>query len=608
MADIHKIKLMLNDRAQSVAEKLLPNGKLNSGEWCVGSIQGEAGKSLKVCVKGSKLGVWMDFAAGEGGDLIDLWCQVKAMSVAEALDDIKAYLGVSEPEFDKRFQKRYTVPSKVKCSKPKAKMFDYFCNERALSLKALEAYRIGEDGEHAFFPFIKGGVTHLIKRYPLRVDDKGKRRPVPTEKNCRPVCFGWQAINDNTRDVYITEGEIDAMSMWMYGFPALSVPFGGGGGHKQDWIESDFPDFERFERIFLVLDNDEEGEIAAQEISKRLGVHRCYRVKLPKKDANDCMMSGIPPEEIQRAIDSAELYQPKGINLASAFEAEVISLNRDSQLEVGCTLPFAETKGRLIFRPGEVTLWGGITGHGKTQLTSFAAIHWVSTGHPTCIASLEMKASRTLLRMCKQVSNSASLDDGKISNSLRYLAERNMVLYDHVGKTSVDELLEVFDYARARFGCTQFVIDSLMRLGLPVDDYNGQEAAMYKIVNWAVANDVHVHLVAHVKKGADDHRKGPPIGDDIKGSMEVAGNAFNILIVWRNKAREEKMDTGQYEIMADASKEPAVLLNIDKQRNGDFEGRVSLEFSPATYQYFGKQDNGLGIDFLQPHKEELEAA
>ena len=84
------------------------------------------------------------------------------------------------------------------------------------------------------------------------------------------------------------------------------MPYGGGGGNKQRWIESDYEDLLRFEKIYLVLDDDEQGDLAAEEIARRLGRHRCLRVRLPKKDANECLMCGVPREEIAAAIDSAE--------------------------------------------------------------------------------------------------------------------------------------------------------------------------------------------------------------------------------------------------------------------------------------------------------------
>src|SRR6266699_3334764 len=101
MSDITELKRALEGRAQDVAEHLLPLGMLEGQEWCAGSTAGEAGKSLKVRVRGSKVGRWSDFAAGgESGDLIDLWQQVKHLSLVQTLDDIRRWLGIEQPKFD----------------------------------------------------------------------------------------------------------------------------------------------------------------------------------------------------------------------------------------------------------------------------------------------------------------------------------------------------------------------------------------------------------------------------------------------------------------------------------------------------------------------------
>ena len=55
-----------------------------------------------------------------------------------------------------------------------------------------------------------------------------------------------------------------------------------------------------------------------------------------------------------------------------------------------------------------------------------------------------------------------------------------------VGKTAVSRIIEVFEYARCRYGCDVFVIDSLMRLGVGSEDYEGQEKAVFELVSWAV--------------------------------------------------------------------------------------------------------------------------
>jgi hypothetical protein len=91
MSDITELKRVLEGRALEVAEHLLPRGMLEGQEWCAGTTAGAAGKSLKVRVRGSKVGRWSDFAAGgESGDLIDLWQAVKRLSLIDALEFVSA--------------------------------------------------------------------------------------------------------------------------------------------------------------------------------------------------------------------------------------------------------------------------------------------------------------------------------------------------------------------------------------------------------------------------------------------------------------------------------------------------------------------------------------
>ena len=76
-----------------------------------------------------------------------------------------------------------------------------------------------------------------------------------------------QAIDRNTREVVICEGELDALSLWDFGWPANSVPSGAGG---MTWIENDFDHLERFDTIHLCFDQDEAGQKHIEAVAERL--------------------------------------------------------------------------------------------------------------------------------------------------------------------------------------------------------------------------------------------------------------------------------------------------------------------------------------------------
>lgn len=584
MSDITELKRRLEDNVAQVAAYLLPNGHREGHEWRVGSLDGERGQSLGVHLSGAKAGVWADFNSGDTGDLIDLWMSVRRCKLVGALDEIRAYFGIQSPQGPYRDPRpQYTRPPKPRCVAPIARVLNYLSIKRKIPESVIELYHVGEDGNRIIFPFLLPDGTLALAKAREAVDGA---KPVPTAANCEPILFGWQAVSENAREVVLTEGEIDTLAMAAYGHAAMSVPFGGGGKGKQNWIENEFERLERFEKIYLATDMDEPGDQAAAEIASRLGRHRCFRVMLPRKDANQCLMEDIPDTEIAACIANAQSLDPEGLMRAGAFENRVVHLFWPARGEqIGYSLPYSGLSGRLIFRPAEFTLWTGGTGDGKSMILSDCIPHWIRAGSRICLASLEMKPEMTLKRLVKQTGGVDRPAIAYIHQVFEYL-DRGLLLYEKVGKQGTAAILEVFDYARAKYGCDQFIIDSLMRLGISAEDYDAQEKAVFQMVQWTVEHNVHLHLVAHARKAGKD--RGVPETEDIKGTSEIGGNAFNVVALWRNRKLEPDASQEQRPEFTD---DPGVTINVAKQRNGDFEGKVKFFFSLKTNQYFSVSDN-----------------
>jgi twinkle protein len=598
MSDITHIKRMLADQAQQVSEHLLPGGTKQSGEWRCGSVHGEPGQSLGVHLTGPKAGTWCDFANPDehSGDLLDLWCAVKGVSLPKAVEQARSFLGMEAPTPDRAPRREYRRPTTPKGTTrlSESRVRDYLTEDRNLPADVLTRYKIAQQGDSIVFPFkLPNGETALIKR--RKAEDGAK--PAPTEADCEPVLFGWQAVSDDVRDIVLTEGEIDALSWAAYGYTALSLPFGGGGGGKQQWIENEYERMARFERIYLALDHDDNGDKAAEEIANRLGRHRCIRVQMPHKDGNECLVNGVTQAQMDAAIKQAASLDPEGLRRAGDFVDEVTRLFWPEPGEhVGYSMPYGHPGDKLLFRPGELTLWSGASGSGKSQILSDCQVDWVKQGSRFCLASLEMKPGMTLKRMVKQVVGVDRPTKEAISDAIRYV-DNGLILYERVGKSGVDNLLEVFEYAKNKYGCDQFIIDSLMRLGIGSEDYEGQEKAVFKIVDWTIRNNVHVHLVAHTRKGDN---QSAPATEDVKGAMEIGANAFNIVTVWRNRQREAELQNADEETQQKWSDTPGVVMNVAKQRNGDFEGKVAMWFDQDSYRYYTRADNRLlGRQYLE---------
>ena len=161
MTDILSVKRSLSAQAQSVAEHLLPNGRKEGHEWRAGSVNGEAGGSLGVHLTGEKAGIWKDFATGEGGDLLDLWCAVRRIKLGEALKHAREWLGVSHPK-PYRAKKPYARPPRPACSAPRERVLDYLREVRLIDVAGVRYWEAGE----ASTRFGMGNLRGVIELIP----------------------------------------------------------------------------------------------------------------------------------------------------------------------------------------------------------------------------------------------------------------------------------------------------------------------------------------------------------------------------------------------------------------------------------------------------------
>ena len=576
-----EISEALANEAAAIARELLPNGQQQGNEWCVGSIAGEEGKSLKVCISGTKAGVWMDFAdSGKNGDLLDLWIQVKNCALTEAMRQACNFLGISQPKPYRQKEKSYKSPLKpktmVRCHEA-PETLQYLTEVRGLTRTTLEAFQIYGDKEMIYFPFIRNGKTDMIKQMKIKRVD-GKKDIRPTSKDQLKCLFGWQTISPGSREAVICEGELNAMSVKQIGFDALSVPFGAGNGEKQAWVENEFDNLERFDTIYLWFDNDDAGKAAIPELVDRLGCERC-RVIEHRCDANDALNEGMNNEGLMALLVNSTEQTPSSLCRLKEFETQIWDeLQNPYAFTNGFRLPWSKVGTSFIFRPGEVTVLTGVNGHGKSAGAGEMVVSVLEQGGCACVAGLESRPHKWLVRMLKQYQarqlgeNSLSTREG-FSPVFDWFNE-NLIVYGSPGQGVCNDILEVFRYSRRRYGATFFLLDNLSALNVPLDDYEGQRKFIQKLVNFAKTENVHILLVTHMRKPEDDSKPGNKFG--IKGSGSLSDLADNVLIWWRNRRKEQKIREGALVNRHD----PDALLICDKQRETGVEPTFKLWFNP----------------------------
>lgn len=285
---------------------------------------------------------------------------------------------------------------------------------------------------------------------------------------------------------------------------------------------------------------------------------------------------------IDEAVDlSAYLQEPEDahkVRPASDLADSVVDIFYRPRTMPKVGLGFHKTMADFECRPAEVSLWAGINGHGKSQFVGLVSLNLCSQEQRVCIASLEMNPTRLMARMSRQAwgSNEPTAD---YIRSFHKWTDGRLWLYDHVGNSHPDTMVAIIRYAVATYGIQHFIVDNLTKVVDGEDNYNAQKDFVNRLCGVAHDTGVHIHLVAHVRKSRSE--KEQPGKFDVKGAGSITDLVDNVFIVWRNKAKEEAMRSGQQYDMT----EPDTVLQLEKQRNGETEGHYGFWFDPSSLQY-----------------------
>jgi len=306
----------------------------------------------------------------------------------------------------------------------------------------------------------------------------------------------------------------------------------------------------------------------------------------------------------ERETDAAAKVKP-----ASAWMAELIERIKNPDRTKKVFLPWEKAKDVFNFRPGEVTLWAGQNGHGKTQVVSQVALSLMGQGERVVVASFEMKPATTLQRFARMYAGenpfspafqseegvSAVLD---LYREFGEWSDGKLWLYDQTGTVDSARVIGMARYCAKELGVTHVVIDSLMKCVQGEDDYNGQKTFVDDLTALARDNQIHIHLIHHTRKPQNENHV--PDKYDNKGSGAITDLVDNVMMVWRNKGKEDELK--KKGASSNRQTEPDASILCRKQRNGEDEPTISLWFDRESQQYKGTPDDQLMAFYNWPHR------
>lgn len=353
--------------------------------------------------------------------------------------------------------------------------------------------------------------------------------------------FGQHLWRDGGRQLVITEGELDAMSMSQCQnnkWPVVSVPTGAGGAIRTfkaelEWLES-------YDKVVLMFDMDEAGQEAAIECAQILSVGKAYIARLPLKDANECILNGKSAELVSAMWD-AKAYRPDGV-----IDISDVCEEACADIEIGRAWPWPslteKTYGR---RRGELYGFGGGTGCGKSTIFKQVATHILKTEDvPVGMIMLEEQPALTAKTLAGMLMGerlhlpNVEYDKEKLKQTLTSLKGR-VYLYDHFGGTDWETIKGKIRYLVAGLGIKDIFLDHLTALAatIEVDERKAIDKIMAELSSLTQELDCTIYYVSHLTtpEGKPHEEGGRVLEKHFRGSRSIAYWSHYMFGVERNK-------------------------------------------------------------------------
>lgn len=407
-----------------------------------------------------------------------------------------------------------------------------------------------------------------------------------------PDFFGRPLVGDSGKYVIVTEGEIDALSVYQMlsdrgrNYRVVSLPHGANTKdvrNNLEWLNS-------FEYVVLCFDQDDPGKQAADRVAELLTPGKTKIVQFSEKDANQMLQEG-KTGEFWTALTNARTKTPDGIVSIQDMYDRLI--NRPAIECFEYPEDWSEINSKTYgIRLGELDTWTGGTSIGKSLILK-TIMHNIlqRTNHSVGAIYLEESAEETVEDlMTLQSGVRFKLPDIRsqyppgsdfYNKVFQEVAGSNRVhLFDHFGSVSEDaKLLQRIRYMANGLGCKFIFLDHLTIVVSEFADEGDERAKidsiMTKLKRLTQELNIWLGLAVHLRKaqgsGSSFEEGEVPTLDDLRGSGGIKQLSNSVFAVSRDLTHPDPRVRNQSH------------LHVLKCRfTGETGQADTLEFDPQT--------------------------
>ena len=372
--------------------------------------------------------------------------------------------------------------------------------------------------------------------------------------------------------IIITEGEMDALAITQALAPSgepdrdvlvCSVPNGAPSKFSNKRIDaSEDKKFayiwtaksliEEAERVILAADDDEAGEALLEEVSRRIGRAKCWKIEYPEgcKDANDVLIQH-GEEELAGLIDNPVPMPLEGVYSANDY-ADDVQFLYDKGLMGGISTGYKGVDDIYTVLQGQLTVVTGWPGSGKSQFIDNVMGNLAKNNDwKWAVASFENPPALHIVKLSECYTGKPFFDGVNPRMDQKDLAQAKDFVNNHFAfldsrdgdPTTIDSIIDRAKQAVMRLGVRGLVVDPYNYIAQSGGDneHHSISEMLTRMVQFARSHDLAIFFIAHpAKMRQNDNGTYPiPKGMHISGSAAWFAKADNGLTVHREEGHVE---------------------------------------------------------------------
>lgn len=485
--------------------------------------------------------------------------------------------------------KTFTLPDEKKALQAHERLMgdpealDYLTGARGVSLEALEHFKLGLaiDGAGVRWltmPHYEKGRLINIKSRSLPPAEKTFKRV----KDCRSILLNADCLQENPEEVYLAEGEMDAITLWDHGIRNVVTGTTGAGSFEAAWIDQ----LAKVKKIVIVYDPDEPGQKGAREVARRLGYDRCFNVVLPdSQDVNEFFKAENDLFHFQALVNSARKFDVAGIlSFSEILETYRKEWNAPDHRETGLRTgwPSVDRIIKTGFMPGELIVLSAPPKIGKSSLALQVTTYNALQGIPSLFFTLEMRPKKITEKVIQCNTKDDEPGEREIEKTRREFSGKPLYLGYCYQRPTLDGIMDTLKAAVRRYGLKLVCFDHLHFLCRSITNQVqevGLAVQAFKFL--AEEMEVPVVLIAQPRKIQADSIM---TAMDLKDSSSIFSDCDHLLILHRQRRASTGKQVKEGAPLQAQAFEPQTLVRVEASRYNP--GGEALLYFHGEYSRF----------------------